>query len=202
MRIGIFGGSFDPVHLGHLKLAEACCRQARLDQIQFTPAAQQPHKPQGLIASGAHRVAMLRLAIGDEPRFAVSTAELDRGGVSYTVDTLRELKARDLSAELFLLMGADSLSDFPKWREAGAICELATLVVVHRAGLAEPDFGVLTPLASPARVAEVRGAQVEMPEMPISSSQIRQLIAADGPWQSLVPAAVAEYIKRHGLYGA
>jgi nicotinate-nucleotide adenylyltransferase len=202
MRIGVFGGTFDPVHFGHLRLAEACCGQARLDRVEFTPAAQQPHKPRGPVATGEHRAAMLRLAIADEPRFAVSTAELDRGGVSYTVDTLRELKSRFAAAELFFLMGADSLADLPKWREAGAICELAMPLVVRRAGVAQPDYSVLAPLVAPARLAEIRSAQVKMPETPISSSEIQRLIADRGAWRPLVPPTVADYIERHGLYGA
>ncbi len=202
MRIGVFGGTFDPVHLGHLRLADACCRQARLDVVQFTPVAHQPRKPRGPVASGEQRVAMLQLAIDGDPRFAISTAELDRGGVSYTVDTLRELAVRDPTTELFLLMGADALADLPNWREARAICDLAMPTVVRRAGLPEPDFGVLAPLVSPARLAEIRSAQVEMPDTPISSSEIQRLIARGGDWQPLVPAPVAEYICQHALYGA
>ena len=134
MRIGVFGGSFDPVHLGHLLLAECCWRQAALDRVLFVPAAQQPHKPQAPRGGDADRVAMLRLAIAGRPEFDVSTIEIDRGGVSYTVDTLRALRAAEPDAELFFLMGADSLADLPQWREPAAICELATPLVVRRAG--------------------------------------------------------------------
>lgn len=202
MRIGVFGGSFDPVHLGHLRLAEACCEQARLDRVEFTPAAQQPHKPHGPVANGEHRLAMLRLAIKGVPQFEVSTAELDRRGVSYTVDTLRAIQAASPGAELFLLLGADALADLPNWREAGAICQLAVPLVVRRAGHAAPDYDVLAPLLSPAQLADARRVQVQLPETPISSSEIQRLIAEDGAWQPLVPTAVAQYIRQHGLYGA
>ncbi len=202
MRIGVFGGSFDPVHLGHLRLAECCWRQARLDAIEFMPTAQQPLKPWGPVASEADRVAMLRLAAADWPAFRVSTMEIERGGVSYSVDTLRTLRAMNPAAELFFLMGADALNEFPEWREPAAICELATPIVVRRAGSPEPDFDVLRPIASEPRLAEIRAAQVEMPPTPISSSGIRAMIAAGGDWQKMVPRAVGEYIETQGLYRA
>jgi len=201
MRIGIFGGSFDPVHLGHLRLADCCWRQSRLDRVEFVPAAQQPLKPHGPVASEADRVAMLRLALADRPEFGVSTIEVDRGGVSYTVDTLREIRARQPEATLFFLMGADSLADFPQWRDPEAICRLATPLVVRRVGAAEPDFSALRPLVPAARLEEIRAAQVEMPATPISSSQIRRLIDEGGDWQSLVPPEVAEYIAERRPYG-
>src|SRR5688500_10152925 len=112
MRIGVFGGSFDPVHLGHLRLADCCWREARLDRVEFVPAARQPHKPRGPVAPGADRVAMLELALEDRPEFGASAIEVQRGGVSYTIDTLRALSAAQPEAELFFLMGADSLADF------------------------------------------------------------------------------------------
>jgi nicotinate-nucleotide adenylyltransferase len=202
MRIGVFGGSFDPVHLGHLRLAECCWRQARLDRVEFMPTAQQPLKPHGPIASEADRVAMLRLAVADWPAFSVSTLEVDRGGVSYSVDTLRMLREKDPAAKLFFLMGADALAEFPQWREPEVICELATPIVVRRAGAPEPSFDVLRPFISEQRLAETRAAQVEMPATAISSSGIRALIAADGNWQRLVPASVADYIMQHRLYRA
>ena len=200
MRIGVFGGSFDPVHLGHLRLADCCWRQARLDRVEFVPAAQQPHKPLGPVAAEADRLAMLRAAIRGRPGFAVSSIEIDRGGVSYTAETLRELRSRQPAAELFFLMGADSLADFPNWREPEAICDLATLVAVQRAGEPPPEFAALAPLASAERLAAIRAAQVEMPATPISSSHIRRLVAEGSQWESLVPPAVAAYIVENKLY--
>jgi nicotinate-nucleotide adenylyltransferase len=201
MRVGVFGGSFDPVHLGHLRLAECCWRQARLDRVEFVPASRQPHKPRGPVADDVHRVAMLRLAL-ERPEFCVSAIEIDRGGVSYTVDTLRALHDKLPGAELFFLMGADSLADLPHWRDPQTICELATPLVVRRAGMDEPDFNALRPFVPAARLVEIQDLQVEMPETPISSSGIRQLIASRGEWRTLVPNAVAEYIDRHRLYQA
>ncbi len=143
---------------------------------------------------------MLELALAGRPEYAVSTIEIDRGGVSYTVDTLREFRALEPDAELFFLMGADSLSDLPMWREPTAICELATPVVVRRYEHGEPDFAAIAPLVSAARLAEIRTLQVDMPETPIASSEIQRLVADGGEWESLVPAGVAAYIRERGLY--
>ncbi len=200
MRIGIFGGSFDPVHLGHLLLANCCWRQASLDRVEFVPAAAQPLKPRGPVASEADRVAMLHLATADRPEFSVSTIEIDRGGVSYTVDTLRARQAEHPGAELFFLMGADSLADFPEWRDPVEICRLATPLVVRRAGSPEPNVESLRRFVTPARLAAIRDAQVEIPATSISSSQIRRHIAEGGQWQPLAPAPVADYIVQRGLY--
>ena len=200
MRIGVFGGSFDPVHRGHLLLADCCWRQAGLDRVEFIPAAQQPLKPRGPVAAEGDRVAMLRLATAARPEFRVSTLEIDRGGVSYTVDTLRQLRADQPDAELFFLMGADSLADFPHWRDPAKICQLATPLVVRRAESPEPEFESLRPFVSPQRLEEIRAAQVAMPATPISSSQIRKLIAEGGDWRAMVPAEVAEYIGERQLY--
>lgn len=164
------------------------------------PTAQQPLKPRGPVASEADRAAMLRLAIAERPEFALSLVEIERGGVSYTVDTLRQLRSDRPDAEFFFLMGADSLNDFPAWREPAAICELATPLVVRRAGTAAPNFDALAPLVSGARLAEIRQLEVEMPAMAISSSEVRRLIAEGGEWQTLVPSAVAEYLAERKLY--
>ena len=202
MRLGIFGGSFDPVHEGHLLLAECCLEQASLDKIWFLPTAEQPLKPAGPLANSAHRLAMLELACQTRPEFETSSLEIDRGGVSYSVDTLETIHTELPGAELFFLMGADSLADLPAWRRPNDICRLAIPLVVHRANEPEPDFEVLRPLVSGARLQEIRAHQVDMPPTPISSSEIRALIAAGGDWQPLVPRGVAEYVEQHGLYAA
>jgi nicotinate-nucleotide adenylyltransferase len=152
------------------------------------------------LASDADRVAMLRLAIAGRSEFDVSTIEVDRGGVSYTVETLRAFRADEPTADLFFLMGADSLADLPNWREANEICTLATPLVVRRAGLAEPDFSVLASVASAERIDEIRRGMVDVPGSPISSSEIRQLVAAGDAWRELAPESVADYIVEHGLY--
>lgn len=202
MRLGVFGGTFDPVHWGHLWLADACERQAALDHVAFVPTAHQPHKPHAPRASDADRVAMLELALAGHPTWSVSTIELQRGGRSYTIDTLRELQAQRPDVELFLLMGADSLADLPRWREAAEICRLATPLVVQRPGAPEPDFAALATLVSAERLAEISRYRIDMPATDISSSDMQRLIREGGEWQSLTPPAVAEYIAQRGLYRA
>jgi nicotinate-nucleotide adenylyltransferase len=201
MRLGVFGGSFDPPHEGHLLLADCCWRLASLDEVAFVPAAQQPLKPLGPIASDADRLAMLRAAIAGRAEFSASSLEIERGGVSYTVETLRALKRARPATELYFLMGADSLGDFPAWLEPATICELATPLVVRRAGSPAPDFSKLAPFVSPQRLSEITAAEVEMPLTPISSSEIRRLIAEGGDWRAMVPKAVAGYIEGRRLYG-
>ena len=200
MRLGIFGGSFDPVHLGHLLLAEACREQANLDRVLFVPTNTQPHKLDHQPAPNAARVEMLQLAVQGNPAFAVETIELDRGGVSYTVDTLSELMKRDPTNELFFLMGADSLADFPKWREPHRICELATLLVVQRAGEPAPDYSVLAPLLSPQQIDVWKAQQVELPPIAISSSDIRQRVASGRSIRYRTPRAVEMLITNRKLY--
>jgi len=200
MRLGIFGGSFDPVHLGHLLLADCCLAQTELDEVWFVPIAHQPLKPAGPQASNEHRLAMLQHACAPRSMFKIKTIELDRGGVSYSIDTLEAIRNEHPDAELFFLMGADSLADLPKWHRPTDICRLATPLVVHRAEALEPDFEMLRPLFSTDRLDEIRQHLVEMPPTPISSSKIRTLIAKGGDWQQYVPSKVAEYIFEHQLY--
>ena len=202
MQLGIFGGSFDPVHWGHLVLAKSCLQQAVLDQVWFVPTAHQPFKPQGPQASECHRLAMLQLACQSESRFIVSEIEFSRGGGSYTGDTLAAIREDLPAARLFFLMGADALVDFPNWYQPAEICRLATPLVVHRAGSMQPDFQHIKKFMSRQQLAIMHQLQVEMPATPISSSQIRKLISEDGDWRLLVPPAVAEYIEQQDLYRA
>jgi nicotinate-nucleotide adenylyltransferase len=196
MRLGLFGGSFDPVHNGHLLLAECCRDQFRLDEVWLIPAGVQPLKPRGPVASGADRVAMLRLAIAGRERLRVSTIEVDRDGVSYTVDTLREVRRRCPDDELLFLMGADTLADLPQWREPAEVLRLATPLVVHRAGSPLADFAALGGLVSPARLDEVRTHLVEMPATDLRSSELRRRLAAGESIYDATPRDVAEYARR------
>lgn len=200
MRLGVFGGSFDPVHYGHLALAGCCQQQAELDQVWFLPAATQPLKQAGPVATDDHRLVMLDLATADTPEWHVSRLEIDRGGVSYTVDTLRQLHNELPEAELFFMMGADALHDLPTWYEPAEICRLATPLVVARAGEPVPDFDVLREVCSPERVDAIRQMQVNMDAMPISSTELRRRIAAGEPVADMLPPAVEQYIADNGLY--
>ena len=196
MRLGIYGGSFDPVHNAHLAVARACQQQARLDEIWFTPTALQPLKQHGPQASDAERIEMLRLAAEAEPSWRVFTMEIDRGGLSYTVDTLRQLSEELPDDELSFLMGADALLDVPKWREPEIMFSLATPLVVRRAGHPGPDLSELTKLCVPEHQPEL----IELPAMDVSSSDIRRRIATGEPIDHLVPPAVGAYIHKQGLY--
>ncbi len=203
MRLGIFGGSFDPVHSGHLRVARECQRQAALDEVWFTPVAIQPLKKGGPQASNDHRVEMLNRAIENEPGQAapqstwrVCTLEIDRGGFSYTVDTLREIREQLPGADLFFIIGADVLRDVPRWREPEEIFRLSTPLVVCRPGQPVPDLSALEGFCSGRNKPQL----VEMAPIDVSSSEIRGRIARGEPIDGLTPSTVADYIAEHGLY--
>lgn len=200
MRVGVFGGSFDPIHFGHLILAEMCFEQLRLDEVRFTPTAVAPHKQDRRPTPAEHRAAMIELAIAGREGFVLSRIELDRGGVNYTVDTLATMAGEQPECELFLLLGADMLNDLPNWRRASEVCRLALPVGVQRAGMPPPEFERLRPLVEPDRWEAIRAAAVVMPLVGISSSMIRQRAAAGKSIRFLTPRAVEAYIEHHRLY--
>jgi nicotinate-nucleotide adenylyltransferase len=196
-RIGLFGGTFDPPHLGHLALAEHARDLLRLDEVRFIPAGQPPHKRGVRITPAAGRVAMTRLAVRGNPAFTVSTIEVRRGGPSFTIETLREVAAGAPRARLYLMMGADSLDDFAAWRDPDAILGLATLVVAGRPpGRAPRRLRGQTA----SRVPRACLVRLDNPELALSSSQVRACVAAGRSVRYLVPDAVAAYIARHRLY--
>ncbi|HEY2881524.1 MAG TPA: nicotinate-nucleotide adenylyltransferase [Pirellulales bacterium] len=202
MRLGLFGGSFDPVHYGHLLLAECCREQCGLNAVWFAPAAIPPHKQEANLSAAADRIEMLKLAIAGHEAFSVLTSEIDRGGVSYTVDTLEQLHQEDRDRELFFLMGADSLADLPTWRNPQRICELAIPVVVRRAGSPEPNIEVLAQWMSADRLKLARQSFVEMPVVQLSATEIRRRVSAGQSIRYRTPRAVEKYIETHGLYKA
>lgn len=199
-RLAVFGGSFDPVHFGHLRLAECCQSRHRLDRVWFVPAASAPHKQRRAPAPAPDRAEMLELVLAEYDRFELCRIELDRGGVSYTVDTLSEIRDQAPRAELFLLLGADSLEDLPNWRRPAEICRIATPVVVRRPGRPRLDFEPLGRFLPPERVEEIRQAQVDMPACDISSTEIRRRVACGKSIEELTPAPVVDFIHRRGLY--
>lgn len=200
LRLGILGGSFDPVHYGHLLLAECCREQCRLDAVWFLPTAVPPHKQTQELTPAAERIEMLELAIAGNPAFSVCRHETDRGGVNYTVDTLTHFHKEDPNRELFFLMGADMLLDLPNWRNASRVCELAMPVVVHRPDAQPMDFECLRGIASPERIEEIRNHQVAMPSIGISSTEVRRRVRSEQSIRYRVPRAVEMYIETHGLY--
>lgn len=200
MRLGIFGGTFDPIHYGHLLLAECCREQCRLDAVWFLPAAVPPHKKNAALSPAEDRVKMLELAIAGQEAFAVCRYEIDRDGVNYTFETLEHFREEDPRRELFFLLGADMLLDLPHWREPARILQAAVPVAVGRPGAGELDFTALAPFASPDRIAEIRSHQVEMPEIGFSSTEIRRRVAAGVSIRYQTPRAVEKYIEIQGLY--
>jgi nicotinate-nucleotide adenylyltransferase len=200
MRLGLFGGTFDPIHNGHLLLAECCREQCRLDTVWFLPAAVPPHKQDRALTSAAQRIEMLELAIAGNSAFSVCRYETDRDGVNYTVETLTHFHDEDPGRELFFLMGADMLLDLPHWRNAARVCELAVPVAVCRPGSGPLDFDSLREIASPERIELMRGHRVEMPEMGISATELRRRVAAGQSIRYRAPRAVEMYIETHGLY--
>lgn len=200
MRLGLLGGTFDPVHYGHLLLAESCREQCRLDAVWFVPSGRPPHKPVAELTPVEVRIEMLELAIAGEPSFAICRYEADRQGVSYTVDTLEQLAREEPQRELFFLMGADMLGDLPNWREPERICQLALPVAAFRAEVGPPDFAGLASLVPPERLAAMRAHQVEMPAVGFSSSQIRRRVRAGKSIRFWTPRAVEEFIHTRALY--
>jgi nicotinate-nucleotide adenylyltransferase len=196
-RLGILGGSFNPVHMAHLVLAQEAWFRLDLARVIFVPAAQNPLKdspPEG--ASDDDRLALLRLVVDKDSRFSLDAHEIRRGGISYTIDTLRRLAALHHAAELYLLVGADAAMSLPEWKEIRAFRELCTVVICNRPG--EPNFAT----GLPPQIAELELRYEFMPITPldISASQIRKRLRIGKPIRYLVPDAVAEYIHRHNLY--
>ena len=198
MRLGIFGGTFDPVHYGHLLLAECCREQCRLDAVWFLPAATAPHKRDREPTPAGQRIEMLELATAGNPAFSVCRYEADRGGVNFTVDTLAHFHAEDPSRELFFLLGADMLLDLPHWREAARVCELAVPVAVCRPGAGPIDFDCLGGIASRGTNRADSPPSVEMPEIGVSSTDIRRRVQAGQSIRYRVPRAVEKYIETQG----
>lgn len=198
MRLGIFGGTFDPVHYGHLLLAEQCREQCRLDAVRFLPAGIPPHKMSQTIASGAARKEMLELALAGHEALSVDCRELKRDVPSFTVETLSELHAEAPERELFFLMGADSLRDFPTWREPARILELATLAVVNRGDIPPPDLEPLTRQFGPSAARRVQ--VVSIPGLDLASSDIRRRVIEGQSIRYMTPRAVECYIDTHKPY--
>jgi nicotinate-nucleotide adenylyltransferase len=200
MRLGIFGGTFDPVHFGHLLLAECCREECRLDAVWFLPTAVPPHKQDRPLTPAPQRIEMLRLAIAGHPDFAVCTYEADRGGVNFTFETLQHFRDEDPARELFFLMGADMLHDLPRWRSPEKIAALALPVAVCRPGAGRLDLDCLAGIAAPERLEAIRRHRVEMPEIGLSSSELRRRVATGKSIRYQTPRAVEKYIETQGLY--
>jgi nicotinate-nucleotide adenylyltransferase len=191
VRIGVFGGTFDPPHVGHLLLASDAREALRLDRLIFVPASTQPFKAGAPpVASPQDRLEMVRLAVADDAGYMVDDAEIARKGLSFTVDTLEQLSKRNPGAELFLLLGEDALAGVEQWRNPGRIRELATLAVMRRSG---PEGSGVSAIAT--GVATVSARRVD-----VSSTEIRDRLRAGKSIKGFVPESVERFIAARGLY--
>ncbi|HSH46712.1 MAG TPA: nicotinate-nucleotide adenylyltransferase [Longimicrobiales bacterium] len=190
MKLGIYGGTFDPPHLGHLVVAQEALHQLGLDRLLFVPAAVPPHKRDRGITDGRIRLEMLRAAVAGVPGFEVSELELERDGPSYTADTLRQLGEAHPGAGLYLVLGADQANELHTWREPDVIHKLARLVVFRRAG----EHPEIRPGDGEPPL------EIEVPRLDLSSTIIRRRVRDREPIRFLVPDAVREVVERQGLY--
>jgi nicotinate-nucleotide adenylyltransferase len=193
-RLGVFGGAFDPPHVAHVALARAALEQLRLDQLLVFPTGQAWHKPHAMSAP-EHRLAMARLAFGDLPRTVIDERELRRPGPTYTIDTLRELKAEQPAARLFLVMGEDQAVALTRWREWEAILGMTVICMAARLSAHAPEGQ-----EQPALPPQARVRLLSLPNMPESATEVRERAAAGAGIAHLVPPAVASYIERNHLY--
>ncbi len=193
MKIGIFGGTFDPPHIGHLIVADEVRSALKLDKVLFIPASRSPHKQGRRITPAAQRLKLVAHAVAGNPNFLVSDLEVKRGGVSYTVDTLEELHRRRPRDEFFLLMGMDNLRALHTWKSPDRILELASVVVMTRPGV---------PMARLPQWLSTRTIICPVPEIGISSSDIRRRVRDGKPFRHLVPERVYSHMIRNRLYVA
>jgi nicotinate-nucleotide adenylyltransferase len=194
--IGVLGSAFNPPHLGHLALAQEALWQLDLDEVVLVPTGEAPHKRIHDDPGRELRLAMTRLAAADDPRFTVSTLEVEREGPSYTYETLELLAAEKGDPELVFVMGADAAVGFESWREPRRVVELARLAVARRAGISEADVAATMRAVD----AAARVTMLEMPQFGVSSSAVRERAAAGRPLRYLVPEAVARFIEEKGIY--
>jgi nicotinate-nucleotide adenylyltransferase len=200
MRLGVFGGTFDPVHTGHLILAEQCREQGRLDRVLFIPAARPPHKEETPLTPFHQRVEMLELAVAGQPAFQIDELEKDRPGPSFTVHTLEELRRRQPGDDFFLLLGSDTLHDLKHWYQPERIAELAGFLVVLRPDWPAFSEEELAASLKPRDRAALRFQLIQMPLIDISSRDLRHRAAAGRSIRYLLPRGVEAYIHDKQLY--
>jgi len=188
-RIGLFGGSFDPVHNGHVMLADTALKELSLDRLYLIPAAQSPFKPDEIPAGNGARVELLELAFGGRDNYGIDEQELKRGGTSYTIDTVRDHALRTPGAEFFCLIGADHVPTLPKWRDAAELAKLTSFAAVPRPGETPANFP-----------ASFRGTWLRGQPMDISASDIRARLRDGRDFENLLPSAVAKAIHNMNLY--
>jgi len=200
-RIGLLGGSFNPIHCGHLIAARSVAEQLGLSYVAFLPSATPPHKDVAGLINAQHRAEMVRLALAEEAEFLFSDVDLQRIGPTYTIDTVRHFRrACGPDAELFWIIGHDSLADLPSWRCIGQLVDECTLVTVSRPDNAQPDWSILESTLGPERIHKLRSGLLQTPLIDISSTDIRQRIRQGRSVRYLVPDSVNDYMIRNRLF--
>ena len=203
-ELAIFGGSFNPVHLGHLIIAECCLEQAHLDRVLFMPAATPPHKQNSPLACPEDRIAMVRLALAGHNKFEISLNECDRGGISYTADTVSDLVARHPNDCFSLILGPDALRDLPSWRNPKEILDLVRILAIERRGIDDIDKTLQEPqlkaLLSNKQLQQIKKRRIYVPAIGIRAKQIREAIAAGHSIRFRTPRDVEQFILHKHLY--
>jgi len=199
-RVGLLGGSFNPVHIGHLVMARDALERCGLEQVCFLPCAEPPHKRRGSLAPATHRLNMVKAALEGEPRFSWSAIEMERGAVSYTVDTLRELRRRYPGVRWYFIIGGDTLLQLHTWKEIGELLESCTFIPVVRPGFDMDDMTAERMKLPEAWGEALLKRQVAGHGLGVSSTEIRRRRARGLAVTWLVPAAVEHYMGTHGLY--
>lgn len=198
VRIGIMGGTFDPIHNGHLAIAKSAAEQLGLDRVLFMPAGNPHFKLDQRVTDAADRAQMVKRAIEDEPLFVLDMREVEREGVTYTADTLEEMIRQNPDVEMYFLLGTDSAQTLPKWRRAETVARLCKPVVLHRPG--ESTQAVKNAFA--ASPIEFDALFLDVPQVDVSSTELRQRLADGLDIDGMVPPAVAQYIETHSLYSS
>ncbi len=199
-RLGVLGGTFDPIHRGHIEAAHAVLAARRLSRVLLVPAAAPPHK-RGDLTGARHRLAMARIAARADPAIEASDIEVRRGGISFTVDTLEGLARAHPRTELYFIIGEDTIPELPLWKDLGRIFELARIVAVNRPGPRRRFDPGIFPRVPREVLERCERDRVEMEPVPIASREIRRAILAGKPFDHLLPSGVGDYIRRNGLYG-
>lgn len=193
-RIGVLGGTFDPIHRGHVQVADESAVALDLDPVLLVPSFRPPHRPEPL-ASAADRLAMVRLAVEGHRRLRASDIEVQRGGISYTVDTIRALATQNPGAELYLLLGWDAAQDYCEWHEADVIGRLARIAVFNRSGSGQPHSGDFEGLGLPPDAV-----YVEVSSPLVSATSVREILTRDEAGEDLLAPSVASFIRDRGIY--
>lgn len=201
MKLMLYGGTFDPVHNGHVKVAQSAFEKLGCDKAFFIPARRSPHRSQSPLASGTDRVAMLKLALADMPCFEVSDCELKRPEPSYAYDTIKDFAAAYQNAELFWIVGADALTDLLNWHKIAQIIDICNLCLMYRAGYQKPEFQGFEDQLGPERTQKLRNNVIPGPLIDISSTEIRAKLLQNRQCPDLIDPRVMQYIRNKGLYG-